>query len=44
LLEKVEAGFQEVSDLLKACKFRAAPSALLRAGLGEAAVAKQLPS
>jgi hypothetical protein len=44
LLEKVEAGFQEVGDLLKACKFRAAPSVApsqgsglwLRTGLGEA--------
>jgi len=44
LLEKVEAGFETVGALYNACKFRAAPSALLRAGLGEAAVAKQLPS
>jgi methionyl-tRNA synthetase len=44
LLEKVEAGFETVGALYAACKFRAAPSALLRAGLGEAAVAKQLPS
>jgi len=51
LLEKVEAGFETVGALCNAFKFRAAPSALLRAGLGEAlalaretAVAKQLPS
>ena len=36
LLEKVEAGFETVGALYNACKFRAAPSALLRAGLGEA--------
>ena len=44
LLEKVEAGFESVGELYNACKFRAALSALLRAGLGEGAVAKQLPS
>ena len=43
-LEEVEAGFDTVGDLYCACKFRAAPSALLRAGLGESAVAKHLPS
>ena len=36
LLAKVEAGFETVGALYNACKFRAAPSALLRAGLGEA--------
>jgi methionyl-tRNA synthetase len=36
LLERVEAGFETVGELYTACKFRAAPSALLRAGLGEA--------
>jgi methionyl-tRNA synthetase len=36
LLSQVEAGFETVGDLHNACKFRAAPSALLRAGLGEA--------
>jgi len=36
LLEKVEAGFETVGELYNACKFRAAPSALLRTGLGEA--------
>jgi methionyl-tRNA synthetase len=43
LLEKVEAGSQEVSDLLKACKFRAALGEAL-ALAREAAVASQLPS
>jgi methionyl-tRNA synthetase len=38
LLEKVEAGFETVGELYNACKFRAAPSALLRAGLGECLV------
>jgi hypothetical protein len=32
----VEAGFEMVGELYNACKFRATPSALLRAGLGEA--------
>ena len=36
LLEKVEAGFETVGELYNACKFRAAPLASLRAGLGEA--------
>ena len=36
LLERVEAGFGTVGELYNACKFRAAPSALLRVGLGEA--------
>jgi uncharacterized protein YbjT (DUF2867 family) len=36
LLAQVEAGFETVGALYNACKFRAAPSALLRAGLGEA--------
>jgi methionyl-tRNA synthetase len=36
LLARVEAGFEMVGELYNACKFRAAPSALLRAGLGEA--------
>jgi methionyl-tRNA synthetase len=36
LLEKVEAGFETVGELYNACKFRDAPSALLRASLGEA--------
>ena len=36
LLAQVEAGFETVGDLYNACKFRATPSALLRAGLGEA--------
>jgi methionyl-tRNA synthetase len=43
LLEKVEAGFQKVGDLLKACKFRAGLGEAL-ALAREAAVASQLPS
>ena len=34
LLAQVEAGFETVGALYNACKFRAAPSALLRAGPG----------
>jgi hypothetical protein len=36
LLAKLDAEFETVGELYDACKFRAAPSALLRAGLGEA--------